>query len=56
MDIEFNFGQLGPHHHPLYWSIPKWCPNPRPRLIVQFDRFRHHQEMKQNAPRWQIFY
>ena len=39
IDFEFNFGQFGPHHHPLNWIIPKWYPNPRPRSNMQFDRF-----------------
>ena len=39
IEFEFNFGQFGPHHHPLNWIIPKWYPNPRPRSSMQFDRF-----------------
>ena len=54
-DFVFNFGLLGPHHHPLIWTIPKWYPGPRPKPIVLFDRHRIRQEMKQNTSRWQGF-
>ena len=54
-DFVFNFGLLGPHHHPLTWTIPKWYPGPRPKPIVLFDRNRIRQDMKQNTPRWQGF-
>ena len=36
IDFAFNFGLLGPHHHPLTWTIPKWFPGPRPKPIVLF--------------------
>ena len=55
-DFVFNFGLLGPHHHPLTWTIPKWYPGPRPKPIVLFDRHRIRQEMKQNTSRWQGFF
>ena len=54
-DFAFNFGQLGPHHHPLVWTIPKWFPGPRPKPIVLFDRHRIRQDMTQNTQRWQGF-
>ena len=54
-DFAFNFGLLGPHHHPLTWTIPKWYPGPRPKPIVLFDRHRIRQDMKQNTQRWQGF-
>ena len=50
-DFVFNFGLLGPHHHPLIWTIPKWYPGPRPKPIVLFDRQRIRQDMKQNTQR-----
>lgn len=55
IDFEFKFGQLDPHYHPLNWIISKWYPNPRSSPVLQFDRFRIRQEMKQNTPKWQNF-
>ena len=52
-DFVFNFGLLGPHHHPLVWTIPKWFLRPRPKPIVLFDRYRIRQDMKQHTQRWQ---
>ena len=54
-DFAFNFGVLGPHHHPLGWIIPKWYPSPRPKPIVLFDRHRIRQDMQQNSQRWHGF-
>ena len=54
-DFAFNFGVLGPHHHPLVWTIPKWYPCPRPKPVVLFDRHRIRQDMQQNSRRWQCF-
>ena len=58
MDRSFmrNFGRLGPHHHPLFFVLPRWYAPRKPVLpLNSIDRFAIRTARLENTSHWQLF-
>ena len=51
-----NFGRLGPHHHPLFFVLPRWYAPRKPVLpLNSIDRFAIRTARLENTSHWQLF-